>query len=424
MENKTNKPVAIILGGTFPHIELINNLKKRCYYTILIDYLDNPTAKEYADEHIIESTLSKDLVLQIAKKRNTELIISSCVDQANVTACYVAEKLNLPHSYSYKIARIISNKVSMKKHMVEGGIPTSNYVEVDNLTMLYNINLKYPLIVKPSDSNSSKGVRKADNSIELNEYAKHAFAISRNKKIIIEEYLDGKEIGVDCYIKNGDAKIIMTRERIKILDDNISTQQIYGSFWPAELTDDNLKSIKEIANKIASIFGLDNTPLMIQAILKDDCISVIEFAPRIGGGENYRIIRELTNFDIIDASINSFLLIPQNIDFSIPNYIYFDNYIYTKPAVFNTIVGVNELINNKLIEYVNVYKKKDTLVGSEMSSNNRVGVFTLKSTDRKDIINKLNKSIKTVDVLDINGNSIMIKNIYKSFFDEYNYNPD
>jgi len=420
MENKTNKPVAIILGGTFPHIELINNLKKRCYYTILIDYLDNPTAKEYADEHIIESTLNKDLVLQIAKKRNTELIISSCVDQANVTACYVAEKLNLPHPYSYKIARIISNKVSMKKHMVEGGIPTSNYVEVDNLTMLYNINLKYPLIVKPSDSNSSKGVRKADNSIELNEYAKHAFAISRNKKIIIEEYLDGKEIGVDCYIKNGDAKIIMTRERIKILDDNISTQQIYGSFWPAELTDDNLKSIKEIANKIASIFGLENTPLMIQAILKDDCISVIEFAPRIGGGENYRIIRELTNFDIIDASINSFLLIPQNIDFSIPNYIYFDNYIYTKPAVFNTIVGVNELIDNKLIEYVNVYKKKDTLVGSEMSSNNRVGVFTLKSTDRKDIINKLNKSIKTVDVLDINGNSIMIKNIYKSFLDEYN----
>ena len=420
MENKTNKPVAIILGGTFPHIELINNLKKRCYYTILIDYLDNPTAKEYADEHIIESTLNKDLVLQIAKKRNTELIISSCVDQANVTACYVAEKLNLPHPYSYKIARIISNKVSMKKHMVEGGIPTSNYVEVDNLTMLYNINLKYPLIVKPSDSNSSKGVRKADNSIELNEYAKHAFAISRNKKIIIEEYLDGKEIGVDCYIKNGDAKIIMTRERIKILDDNISTQQIYGSFWPAELTDDNLKSIKEIANKIASIFGLDNTPLMIQAILKDDCISVIEFAPRIGGGENYRIIRELTNFDIIDASINSFLLIPQNIDFSIPNYIYFDNYIYTKPAVFNTIVGVNELINNKLIEYVNVYKKKDTLVGSEMSSNNRVGVFTLKSNNRKDIINKLNKSIKTVDVLDINGNSIMIKNIYKSFLDEYN----
>ena len=420
MENKTNKPVAIILGGTFPHIELINNLKKRCYYTILIDYLDNPTAKEYADEHIIESTLNKDLVLQIAKKRNTELIISSCVDQANVTACYVAEKLNLPHPYSYEIAKIISNKVSMKKHMVEGGIPTSNYVEVDNLTMLYNINLKYPLIVKPSDSNSSKGVRKADNSIELNEYAKHAFAISRNKKIIIEEYLDGKEIGVDCYIKNGDAKIIMTRERIKILDDNISTQQIYGSFWPAELTDDNLKSIKEIANKIASIFGLDNTPLMIQAILKDDCISVIEFAPRIGGGENYRIIRELTNFDIIDASINSFLLIPQNIDFSIPNYIYFDNYIYTKPAVFNTIVGVNELIDNKLIEYVNVYKKKDTLVGSEMSSNNRVGVFTLKSTDRKDIINKLNKSIKTVDVLDINGNSIMIKNIYKSFLDEYN----
>ena len=33
-----NKPVAIVLGGTYPHKYLINNLKLRGYYTILIDY--------------------------------------------------------------------------------------------------------------------------------------------------------------------------------------------------------------------------------------------------------------------------------------------------------------------------------------------------------------------------------------------------
>jgi len=415
------KQVAIILGGTFPHIELINKLKNRGYYTILIDFLVNPPAKKYADEHIIESTLDKELVLQIAKNRNANLIISSCVDQANVTACYVAEKLNLPLPYSYDTANLISNKVSMKKRMVEGGIPTSNYVEIDTISKLGNINLTFPLIVKPSDSNSSKGVRKAINTIELYEFAEHAFATSRNNKIIVEEYIEGKEIGVDCYIKDGDAKIIMTRERIKINDINISTQQIIGSFWPAKITENILKEIKEIANRIANVFDLDNTPLMIQAILKDDCINVIEFAPRIGGGENYRIIKELTNFDIIDASIDSYLSIHAKIDYQEPSHIYFDNYIYTKDAIFDSIIGGKALFDNNLIEYLNVYKQEGTRIGIELSSNNRVGVFIIKSNDRKGILDKLKEAIYLFDVLDNNGKSIMIKNIYKPFFDEYDY---
>lgn len=420
-KNIIEKDVAIILGGTFPHIELIKKLKDRSYFTVLIDYLNDPPAKKFADEHIIESTLDKELVLEIAKKRNAKLIISSCVDQANVTACFVAEKLNLPHPYSYETANMISNKLSMKKTMIESGIPTSKFEEIESYKQLSNHKLKYPLIIKPSDSNSSKGVRKVTNNKELNEFAEYAFSISRNKKILIEEFIEGIEIGVDCYIENGNAKIIMTRERIKVNDSSIKTQQIIGSFWPADLSDNNIKVINQIANKIAATFQLQNTPLMFQAILNNDEINVIEFAPRIGGGENYRIIKELTNFDFIDASINSYLSIPFSIKFNTPKYILFDNYIYTKPAIFSEIIGSKELFDNNLVEYVNVYKSKGATIASEMSSNNRVGVMTLKSTNRHSIINKLKDSMKIIDVHDIEGNSIMLKNIYRFLNDENDF---
>ena len=79
---------AIVLGGTNPHIELIKNLKKRGYYTILVDYAENPLAKDYADEHIQESSLDKEKVFKIARDRKVNLVISTCSDQANVTACY------------------------------------------------------------------------------------------------------------------------------------------------------------------------------------------------------------------------------------------------------------------------------------------------------------------------------------------------
>ena len=55
-----NKPVAIVLGGTVPHVHLIELLKLQGYYTVLVDYTTNPPAKKFADEHIKESTLDKD----------------------------------------------------------------------------------------------------------------------------------------------------------------------------------------------------------------------------------------------------------------------------------------------------------------------------------------------------------------------------
>ena len=95
MAKQIHKLIAIVLGGTLPHCELVRNLQGRGYYVILIDYLEAPPASSVADEHVQESTLDKELVLHIARKREASLVISTCIDQANVTACYVMEKLGL-----------------------------------------------------------------------------------------------------------------------------------------------------------------------------------------------------------------------------------------------------------------------------------------------------------------------------------------
>ena len=73
------KPLAIVLGGTAPHVLLVNKLHARGYYVVLVDYLPHPPAKAVSDEHIQASTLDKDVVLAIAKERNASLVISSCI---------------------------------------------------------------------------------------------------------------------------------------------------------------------------------------------------------------------------------------------------------------------------------------------------------------------------------------------------------
>jgi biotin carboxylase len=407
-----SKPVAIVLGGTFPHITLIKNLQKRGYYTILIDYYEYPAAKSAADEHIQESTLDKEKVLQIASDKEARLVISTCIDQANVTACYVAEQLDLPRPYTYEIALSVSDKRLMKDIMHKNGIPTSKYMEVDCLENIDVSKLKFPLIIKPSDSNSSKGVRRADDKNQLLQFLPQALEISRNKKAIIEEFVTGREIGIDCIIKNGEANIIMTRERRKVSSVGSQIQQIQGSFWPADLTLNQLEQFKNISESIARVFDFDNTPLLIQAILNENGISVIEFAPRIGGGENYKIIELQTGFDIINSAVDSFLQKDITINYIQPTMLMADIYLYTESDNFESVSGFDDLINDKLIEYYNIYKKKGAQIGSDISSNNRVGAFIIKSDSKEDLMEKINVAISRIEIYNLDGKPIMRKDIY------------
>ncbi len=410
--NVIDKPVALVLGGTFPHRELISNLQQRGYHTVLVDYLEHSPAKEIADEHIRESTLDQETVLEIAQDRNASLVISACIDQANVTACFVGAKMGLPVPYSYETALSVTNKVLMKKKMVEHGIPTSKHIVVSDLSGFNSAEMRYPLIVKPSDSNSSKGVRKACDYDELSKYLEDALDISRNNQAIIEEYRVGREIGVDCFIKDKKATVIMTRERRKISSAGDTTQQIQGSLWPAELSEVDQSNLKEIAQRIAIAFELDNTPLMMQTIVSDNEASVIEFAARIGGGENYRIIKLHTDFDIINSAVDSFLGEPTILDHQLPTGLFADVYIYTHPGQFGEISGYEELLRNRTIEYFNVYKAHGATIGQELSSNNRVGAFLVGADDKNDVLAKIDTALASIEVHDIHGNPMMRKDIY------------
>ena len=184
----TDKPIAIVLGGTSPHIELIRQLKERNFYVVLVDYLPNPPAKYHADFHVQESTLDPEAVLKVAQQYNASLVISACVDQANITACYVAEKMNLPHPYSYELANNITNKGYMKEMMVANGIPTTRYIFLNKGEELADFGLNFPVMVKPADSCAASGVKKASNVNELDIFLKEAKKISRTGRTVVEEF--------------------------------------------------------------------------------------------------------------------------------------------------------------------------------------------------------------------------------------------
>ncbi len=414
-----SKPKAIILGGTNPHITLIKNLKERGYYTVLVDYYENPPAKNFADKHIKESTLDQKKVLNIAKKLNAKLVISAAVDQANLTACYVAEKLGLPAPYSYKTALNVTNKGLMKKKMTEAGIPTSKYVFTDNIKDFKDSKLKFPVIVKPADSCGSKGVRKANNLFELNKYFKKAIDISRTNKAIIEEFKKGVEYSFYYFVQNKKINLIMIAQKFEIIN-NDKRETIHDipqttslSMKTTEFSQKNRKKMEKIVNEIANTFELNNTPLLVQAIIDKEDINIIEFAPRTGGGLGYRTIKLNTGFDILNATIDSYLGCHVNIKHKSPRNYYFIEHVYVLPGLFDCITGFEDLKKQNIIEEFYYHKASGATIGPDMIGSNRVGSFIIKADNKKDLFKKREAAIAKLEAYDVDGNSIMRKNTLK-----------
>lgn len=407
-----NKPVALVLGGTVPHVHLIELLKERGYYTVLLDYTPNPPAKEYADEHLPVSTLDNEAVLKEARKRNASLVISTNVDQANVTCCYVLEKLGLHSPYSYETALDVTDKQRMKKIMWDNNIPTSRYLQVGTLKEVENLNLMFPVMVKPADSNSANGVKRAYTQEELEKYLPDALRYSRNGKAIVEEFVTGKEISAYGVVVNGEAKLLLHQERVSVYDGEDKVIKCYASLAPSRISENARLKAEKILTMIAQTFHLDNTPLFFQGIVNGDDISVIEFAPRVGGGISFQTIKDATGFDIIAAALDSYLNVPISIDGWHPmDSRYAVNQIYGTNGVYDKTTGGDEILKDGTVKVLSFYKHKGDVIDSSRASSSRIGVMVVCDSTEKGLRRKITKAFSKLDSFDDKGKSIIRRDL-------------
>ena len=400
---------ALVLCATVPHILLLEKLKQRGFYTLLADMNPKAPAADFADEFICESAFDKDSMVKVAKQHRVDLVISACSEQANSVCSYVGEKLDLPHPYSYETSLDVTNKGRMKKRFKAGGITTSDFMLFTNPNELYRCELAYPLVVKPVDAYSSKGVHKADNLEELLEFAKDAMVYSRSGQGIVEVYCPGSEIQVDCVAINGKAHVLMTRRK-RTLPQNYVELNSCGSIVPAEMTASEINQAADIAQKIVDTFGLVNTPFFYQARLNDGVINVLEFAPRIGGGLSFQMVKRATGVDIVDLSIQSFLGEEMSLKdkFDTPKHLS-TLLLYMEPGVFGEVVGADKLLYDGTVDYCTVLKQRGDKVDANRTSSNRAVTLLITANSSKELDEKTMQALDRIDILDINGKSKMAR---------------
>ncbi len=397
---------ALVLAGGIPQIELIQELKNRGYFTILADYYENPVAKPYADKFYQESTLDLEAIEKIAVEEKVEFIITVCTDQAVHTMAYVSEKLGLPCYIDYKTALNVTNKEYMKKVFVEKNISTAKHVSVKAFDASVVENMSYPLIVKPADCNSSKGVKKVTDVCELEDAVLTALEYSRTDTAIIEEFIEGEEISVDAYIEDGVAHVLCVSNNDKIKD--AEKFVIFRGRYPANDLEYVNEKIQKTVQQIADAFGLKNTPMLVQMINTGSDVYVLEFCARTGGGVKFVMIDHASSFHVINAVIDLTMGKKPHVSEIKQKHPYFANeFVYCNEGVFDHLEGFEELKQEGIIEDYYLFKWKGVALRGVASSGDRICGFSIAADSKEELERLHNIVCSSVQVIDENGQDMM-----------------
>ena len=391
---------ALVLCGGIPQIALIEELKKRGIYTVLADMNPNVMARPHADAFFPVSVLDAHAVKKLALKERIDMILTACADQVLLVQAQVSEELGLPCYIDYQTAKDVSSKELMKRVFVENDIPTSKHIIMDEFDEGKIANLSYPIIVKPVDSYSSRGVRKVHNISELKSAFEIAIEISRTKTAIVEEFIEGEELTVDLYIEEGNANILCISNIDKIPGNDRFV--ICRTRYPALISDSVKEQIRVVAGRIANAFKLKNSPMLIQLITEGNKVSVVEFCARTGGGDKFRLIQQVSHFDVIKAVVDLTLgEKPHIIPYQLPGCIV-NEFLYAEPSIFDHLEGFEEMKKQGVISEYYQLKTKGTENYEIKSSGDRVAYFTIKANsidEAREKDKEANKNLKVVDSL-------------------------
>ena len=399
---------ALVIAGAWSQVMLINQLKERGIEAILLDNNPNATAVPYADKFIQVNIMDIDAVKKIAIEEKADFLIAVCADQVLLTVAKISEELNLPCYIDYDTACKVSDKRLMKKIFHENNIPTSKHTFMDVLDMekIKELGMEYPLVVKPVDAYSSKGVRKCSNEEELQQFFKEASEISRSGAVIVEEYVEGVEITVDFQIIDGRAHLLSATntEKVAYKDRFLA----FRSRYPAAISQATLLRINQIGQKIADAFNLKNTPMLVQLLTNDKKESVLEFCARTGGGAKYLLVKYATGFDPIESVLKLTLGEPVTLDYIRPvSKLFTNEFIYAYPGVIDHLEGFEELKQDGTLEEYWFFKWDGAEIKQAISSSDRVVSITILADSYEELVEKHNRAAARIKIIDKNGNDIM-----------------
>ena len=296
----------LVLGTGAPQLDLIKECKARGLDVFACSYRSGDIAEQFVDFFAPINITNVDDVKKYAKENNIDYIYSVGSDIAMPTAFKVSEDLALPHFCSSKTANICNHKALLRD--VLGNEYGWNLVHQRVTTLDDSLSMDFPFIMKPTDSQGQRGVFLIHNRKEYEELFAQSLSFSREKAIILEEYVYGDEISINTFSSNGKIVFFLVSDRIawKEFPGGIIHRHIIPSKY--ENNDKVIFQLRDLARTTLEKLKISNGPAYFQVIISPGGKpNLIEVSPRLDGCHMWRLIKYATGVDLLALTIDGLI---------------------------------------------------------------------------------------------------------------------
>lgn len=296
----------LIIGAGFLQSFAIRKAKEMGLYTLAIDGNPNSVGFNYADEYKVINIVDQKACLRYAKTMNIDGVLTVATDYGVLSASYIAKEMNLP-GLDYEVAKLIKDKHEVRKTLSEHKVDdVLQFYEVSSLTDLEQMMslIKYPIMVKPTDGSGSKAAKRVDSANHLKAACEEAIKASLTGKALLEDFIDGKEYGVESFVYKKEVNIL------GILDKYMTEAPIYAELGHSMPCDIRIKNkVEEIVKRAIEILGVNYGSINMDILItKDERICIIDIGARMGGNLiGSHIIPYSTDYDYIKNLIKAAL---------------------------------------------------------------------------------------------------------------------
>jgi biotin carboxylase len=189
----------LLCDAAFSAIPILLALKRYGFRVAVCGSRPMDPGHALADLSLVMDYGDRERLLAAAKDEKIDYIVPGCTDVSYLSSAWVAEQLQLPGYDSVEAADIIHNKQKFRQFCQEHGFPTPR--ATPSLSEVSSLN--FPLLIKPSDSFSGKGIVKVDDLRELSRASEFAKAESRTHRVLFEEFVEGRLYSHSAFLRNG-----------------------------------------------------------------------------------------------------------------------------------------------------------------------------------------------------------------------------
>ena len=277
----TMKPAIAIIGANDFQNQLILRAKAMGYVTHVFAWQCGDVGERTADYFYPVSIVEKERILEICRAVRPVGVCSIASDLAAITVNFVAEGLGLVGN-GMESAIHATNKHLMRLAFEKAGLPSCKSILVTEDTDLNALPLSYPVIVKPTDRSGSRGIRKVTDPEELPRAVAFAREPSFEKKVLVEEFAEGREYSVEYLSWEGEHTFLAVTEKYTTgAPLFVETGHLQP---PKHMDGETLQKIKTLVPRVLDSlgvrYGASHTELKVDE--RGD-IRLIECGARMGG---------------------------------------------------------------------------------------------------------------------------------------------